>query len=258
MLNLTLEAGIPGDVIRSIMDAKLIVSVPRHDGLPVDRVNDNNEDDLDGLAADFAMQMKEATLAALDRITKEMERLSESVQKVNKRQAYFESVLKLGPWPTEEQRIDLSPGEDSPLNEDGDAAVQYRSVQAKEACVLKEVKGTLGIHSVGSSNHNMASDFGGPSRSNKNTDGRCVTENSGGSRVLRHLDSSNDVMMIGGSGVFRHLDSPIDAMDLVEGGVGQGSCFCKGSPASKLNLRRGHPSILKLSESRNGATRLFT
>ena len=46
--------------------------------------------------------MKEVTLAALDRITKEMERLSESVQKVNERQAHFESVLKLGPRPTDQ------------------------------------------------------------------------------------------------------------------------------------------------------------
>ena len=97
--------------MRSIMDGKLVVSVPRHDGELVDRVNDNNEEDLDGLAADFARQMKEVTLAALDRITKEVERLSESVQKVNERQAHFESVLKLGLRPTEEQRINLGPGE---------------------------------------------------------------------------------------------------------------------------------------------------
>ena len=83
LLDLTLEVGIPGDVMRSIIDGKLIVSVPRHDGELVDRVNDNNEEGLDGLAADFARHMKEVTLAALDRITKEMKRLSESVQKVN-------------------------------------------------------------------------------------------------------------------------------------------------------------------------------
>ena len=59
LLDLTLEAGIPGDVMRSIMDGKLIVSVPRHDGELVDRVNDNNEEDLDGLASDFAMRLKE-------------------------------------------------------------------------------------------------------------------------------------------------------------------------------------------------------
>ena len=124
LLDLTLEAEIPGEVMRSIIDGKLIVSVPRHGGELVDRVNDNNEKDLDGLAADFARQMKEVTLAALDRITKEMERLSESVQKVNERQPHFESALKLGPRPTEEQRINLGAGEDSPLNEDEDAEVQ--------------------------------------------------------------------------------------------------------------------------------------
>ena len=42
--------------------------------------------------------------------------------------------------------IDLGPGEDIPINEEGDAAVQHRSVKTKKACVLKEVKGTLGIH----------------------------------------------------------------------------------------------------------------
>ena len=89
LLDLTLEAGIPGDVMRSIIDGKLIVSVPRHDGELMDRVNDNNEENLRGLAADFARQMKEVTLAALDRITKKMERLSESVLKVNERQTHL-------------------------------------------------------------------------------------------------------------------------------------------------------------------------
>ena len=135
-------------------------------------------------------------------------------------QAHFESVLKLGPMPTELQRIDLGPGEDIPLTEEEDAKVQYRSAQAKEAYVLKEVKGTREIHFGGSSNHNMASDFRVSGRSNKNTDGRCDTEKTGGSGVLRHLYSS------------------IDAMDLVEGGVGQGACFCRGSPASKLDCRQ--------------------
>ena len=79
LLYLTLEAGIPGNVMRSIIDNKLIVCVPRDDGELVDRVHDNNEVDLDGLAADFARQMKETTLAALGRIIKEMERLSKSV-----------------------------------------------------------------------------------------------------------------------------------------------------------------------------------
>ena len=55
--------------------------------------------------------------------------------------------------------------------------------------------------------------------------------------MLRHMDSSNDLMMVGGSGVLRHLDSSTDAMDLVEGGVGQGTCFWKCSPASNLDSR---------------------
>ena len=38
--------------------------------------------------------------------------------------------------------------------------------------------------------------------------------------------------------VLRHLDSSIDAIDLVEGGVGQGTGFCKGSPASMLDSRQ--------------------
>ena len=52
------------------------------------------------------------------------------------------------------------------MNEDEDAEVQYRSVQAKE-CVLKEMKGTREIHFGGSSNHTMVSDFIVSSRSNK-------------------------------------------------------------------------------------------
>ena len=41
--------------------------------------------------------------------------------------------------------------------------------------------------------------------------------------------------MVSGYVVLRHLDSSTDAMDLLEGGVGQRTCFCKGSPASKLD-----------------------
>ena len=52
LLDLILEAGIPGDVMRSIIYGKLIVSVPHHEGELVDRVHDNNEEDLDGFAAD--------------------------------------------------------------------------------------------------------------------------------------------------------------------------------------------------------------
>ena len=53
LLDLTLEAGIPGDVIRLNMDVKRIVSVLRHDGLLVDRVNDNTEEELDEMAPDL-------------------------------------------------------------------------------------------------------------------------------------------------------------------------------------------------------------
>ena len=62
------------------------------------------------MAADFAMQMKEVTLAALFRMTREVKRLSESVRKLNERQTSFESVLMLGPGPTENQRIYWMPG----------------------------------------------------------------------------------------------------------------------------------------------------
>ena len=56
--------------------------------------------------------------------------------------------------------------------------------------------------------------------------------------MLHHLDSSNNLMMVGWSGVkLRHLDSSINVMDPVEGGVGQGTSFCKGSPTSKLDSR---------------------
>ena len=56
-----------------------------------------------------------------------------------------------------------------------------------------------------SSNHNMSSDFRVQSRSNENTDGRCATKKTGGFGELRHMDSSNDLMMVGGSGVLGHL-----------------------------------------------------
>ena len=38
LLDLTLEAGIPDDVMWPLMDGKHIVSVPHHEGLLVDRV----------------------------------------------------------------------------------------------------------------------------------------------------------------------------------------------------------------------------
>ena len=40
LLNLTLDAGIPGDVMWSLIDGKHIVSLPHHDGLFVDRFDD--------------------------------------------------------------------------------------------------------------------------------------------------------------------------------------------------------------------------
>ena len=40
LLNLTLEAGIPGDVMWSFIDGKHVVSLPHHDGLCVDMVDD--------------------------------------------------------------------------------------------------------------------------------------------------------------------------------------------------------------------------
>ena len=95
LMDLTLEAGIPGDVMWSIIDGKHIVSVPHHDGLLVDRVDDGLDEEIDRMAADFAMRWKEVTLAALDRTTREVKRLSELVPKVNDRQTCFESVVLL-------------------------------------------------------------------------------------------------------------------------------------------------------------------
>ena len=73
LLDLTLEAGIPGDVMWSLIDGKHIVSVPHQDGLLVDKVDDGRDGEIDGMAA-------------LDRITREVKRLSKSVQKINDRQ----------------------------------------------------------------------------------------------------------------------------------------------------------------------------
>ena len=93
LMDLTLEAGILGDVMWSLIDGKHIVSVPHHDGLLVDRVDDGLDVEIDRMAADFAMRWKEVTLAALDRTTREVKRLSELVPKVNDRQTCFESVV---------------------------------------------------------------------------------------------------------------------------------------------------------------------
>ena len=58
LMYLTLEAGIPGDVMWSLIDGKPIVSVPHHDGLLVDRVDDGLAEEIDRVAADFAMRWK--------------------------------------------------------------------------------------------------------------------------------------------------------------------------------------------------------
>ena len=52
------------------------------------------DEDIDGMAADFVMRLKEVTLAALDRTMREVKRLSQSVPKVNGRQICSE----VGHW----------------------------------------------------------------------------------------------------------------------------------------------------------------
>ena len=47
LLYLTLEAGIPGDVMLSFRDGKHIVSLRHHDGLFVDRVDDCLDEKID-------------------------------------------------------------------------------------------------------------------------------------------------------------------------------------------------------------------
>ena len=59
LLDLTIEAGIPDDVMRSLIDGT------------------------HRTAADFGMQMENITLTAFDRITKEVKRYSELMRKVN-------------------------------------------------------------------------------------------------------------------------------------------------------------------------------
>ena len=53
LLNLTLEAGIPGDVMWSLIDGKHIVSGSHHDGLFVDRIDDCLDEDVDGGTEDL-------------------------------------------------------------------------------------------------------------------------------------------------------------------------------------------------------------
>ena len=74
LLDLNFEAGIPDEVIWPLMDGKNIVYVPHHDGLLVDMVNDGLDEEIDGIASDFAMRLEEGTLAALDRTTREVKR----------------------------------------------------------------------------------------------------------------------------------------------------------------------------------------
>ena len=59
LMNWTLEADIPGDVMWSLIDGKHIVSVTHQDGLFVNRVDDGLDEEIDGMAADFAMRLKE-------------------------------------------------------------------------------------------------------------------------------------------------------------------------------------------------------
>ena len=58
LLELTLEAGIPDDVMWPLIDGEHIVSVPHHDGLLVDRVDDGLDEEIGGMASDFAMRLK--------------------------------------------------------------------------------------------------------------------------------------------------------------------------------------------------------
>ena len=76
-MDLNLGAGIPDVLMWPLTDGKHIVSVPHYDGFLVDRGDD-------GMAADFAIRLKGGTLAALDKTTREVKRLTKSVPNVNK------------------------------------------------------------------------------------------------------------------------------------------------------------------------------
>ena len=80
LLDLTIEAGIPDDVIWPLIDGNYIVSVSHHDGQLVSRVDDCLDEEINKM---------EVTLAALDWITLEVKRLSESMRKVNDRKTCF-------------------------------------------------------------------------------------------------------------------------------------------------------------------------
>ena len=62
LLNLTLEADIPGDVMWSLIDGTHIVSVPHHDGLFVDRVDDCLDEEIDGRMEDFFDAREDTTV----------------------------------------------------------------------------------------------------------------------------------------------------------------------------------------------------
>ena len=55
---LYVNAGNPGDVMKTLMDGKNIVSTSRHDGLLVKMVNEYIDEDLGGMAADFTIRMR--------------------------------------------------------------------------------------------------------------------------------------------------------------------------------------------------------
>ena len=65
LLDLTVEAGMPDDVMGELIDCKNIVYVPRQDGFLVNMVNEGFDEELCGMSTDFAIQMKEVTLAAV-------------------------------------------------------------------------------------------------------------------------------------------------------------------------------------------------
>ena len=77
----------------------------------MDMVDNGLDGEIDGMDADFAMRIKEVTLAALDRITREVKRFTESVSEV-------------GPWANGGPEDLFDAGEeDNPVNEDGWANV---------------------------------------------------------------------------------------------------------------------------------------
>ena len=61
----------------SLMDDKHSVYVPHHDGLLVDMVSDGLDEEIDGMAADFAMRLKEVILSEyIGQDNKEVKQLS--------------------------------------------------------------------------------------------------------------------------------------------------------------------------------------